>query len=261
MSKLTAARCRRRVLVSAAARHGWDFGPGSLTRTARLAPPEPWSFPLMLTRLMALALLGFATACSAQTPSAAAPAETYREGIDYHLVEPAQPTSSGERIEVIEVFGYSCSHCATFQPLVSAWKKSLPADVAFSYMPAQFGGIWENFARAYYTAETMGILDKTHEEMFKNVHVDRAIRSAEDIPAFYAKHGVNAQEFAATMSSFAVNAKVGRSQQQVPRYGVTGTPSMIVAGKYRVEPGQVNSHERMLKVVDFLIAKERAAAG
>ena len=210
----------------------------------------------MLTRLLALVLLGAATACSAQT---APPAETYTAGKDYFLIEPAQPTSSGDKIEVLEVFGYSCSHCASFEPKIAAWKKTLAADVSFNYMPAMFGGIWENFARAYYTAETMGILDKTHQAMFKAVHVDKSIKAVEDIPAFYASHGINADEFAATMSSFAVNAKVGRSQQQVPRYGVSSTPTLIVAGKYRIEAVGPNTHERMLQVADFLAAKERAA--
>jgi len=210
----------------------------------------------MLTRLLALVLLGAATACGAQTPP---PSEAYTVGRDYFLIEPSQPTSSGDKIEVIEVFGYSCSHCASFQPLVSTWKAKLSADVSFTYMPAMFGGIWENFARAYYTAETMGILERSHEEMFKAVHLERSITSAADIPAFYAKYGVNAQEFAATMGSFAVNAKAARAQQQVPRYGVSGTPTMVVAGKYRVEPGEINSHERMLQIVDYLVEKERAA--
>jgi thiol:disulfide interchange protein DsbA len=211
----------------------------------------------MLNRLLGLVLLGTTVACGAQAPAPAA--EPFQAGVDYYLIEPAQPTSTGDKIEVIEVFGYSCGGCAAFQPLVSNWKKTLPADASFSYMPAMFGGIWENFARAYYTAETMGILDKTHEDMFKVVHVERAIRGAEDIPNFYGRHGVNAEEFAATMNSFAVNAKIGRSQQQVPRYGVSSTPTMIVAGKYRIEVGSSNSHERILEIVDFLIAKERAA--
>jgi len=210
----------------------------------------------MLTRLLALVLLGAAIACSAQT----APAETYTAGKDYFLIEPAQPTSSADKIEVLEIFGYSCSHCASFDPKITAWKKTLGADVAFSYVPAAFGGIWDSFARAYYTAETMGILDKTHAAMFKAVHVEKSITSAEGIPAFYTSHGVNAEEFAATMNSFAVNAKVGRSQQQVPRYGVSSTPTMVVAGKYRIEAVPPNTHERMLLVADFLIAKERAAA-
>lgn len=209
----------------------------------------------MLTRLLALVLLGFATACSAQT----APAEAFTAGKDYFLIEPAQPTSSGDKIEVLEVFGYSCGACASFEPRVGPWKKTLAADVSFNYVPANFGGIWESFARAYYTAETMGILGKTHEALFKAVHVEKSIAAVEDIPAFYATHGIKADEFSATMNSFAVNAKIGRSQQQVPRYGVSSTPTLIVAGKYRIEANAPNTHERMLQVADFLIAKERAA--
>lgn len=211
----------------------------------------------MFTRILAVALLGAATACSAQTP-ASEPAGAFQAGRDYHLIEPAQPTASGERIEVIEVFGYSCGACASFQPLIDEWSAKQADDVAFSYTPAMFGGIWDTFGRAFYTAETMGLLDKTHNDMFKAVHVERRIRTEGDIPAFYTNYGVKADEFAATMNSFAVNAKTARAQQQAPRYGVTSTPTLIVAGKYRVEVGASNSHARMLQVVDQLVAKERA---
>lgn len=210
----------------------------------------------MFSRSLALLLLGAATACSAQTPTA----EPYKAGTDYLLIEPAQPTSSGDKIEVLEIFGYSCNHCASFQPKIDSWKKTLPEYASFQYMPAVFGGIWETFARAFYTAETMGLLEKSHNEMFNAVHVARSVQSEAGISKFYEQFGVSEADFAATMNSFAVNAKVARAQQLVPRYGVSGTPTMVVNGKYRVEASTVNSHERMLAVVDYLIEKEHAAA-
>jgi len=226
-----------------------------VTRAVVTAPITEQSS--MFMRLTASVALFLATHCIAQDTVA----EPFRAGVDYHQIEPAQPTSSGDKIEVIEVFGYSCGGCAAFQPHVSTWKGKLADDVSFAYVPAVFGGIWENFARAYFTAETMGILDKTHEEMFKAVHIEKNIRSADEIPAFYARHGISAEDFAATMNSFAVNAKVSRAKQQVPRYGVSSTPTMIVAGKYRIEVGsnQTNTYSRILEIVDFLVAKERAA--
>jgi len=161
---------------------------------------------------------------------------------------------------VVEVFGYSCVHCAHLQPVVDAWKPKLASDVQFVYMPAVFGGVWEVYGRAFYAAETMGLLDKTHSALFNALHVERRpVRSVEDVAAFYADYGTTQDEFMAAMQSFAVNAKIARAQQVVPRYGVEGTPSMIVNGKYRVMSPVQGGFPRMLEVVDALIAKERAA--
>jgi protein dithiol oxidoreductase (disulfide-forming) len=216
---------------------------------------------VMPNRLLGIVLLGLVAACSAESPPAGAPERAgpaFEAGHDYFVIEPAQPTRSGDRIEVIEVFGYSCIHCANLQPVVDEWKGRLPADVHFEYMPAVFGGVWEAFARAYYTAETMGLLDRTHNAMFTAIHGDRrGFRSLEDIAGFYADYGVAQEQFLATMSSFPVEAKIAHAREMVPAYGVEGTPTMVVNGKYRVPPSH-GGFERMLAIVDHLIQRERA---
>lgn len=208
--------------------------------------------PLLLAVGALAALPAFA-----QAPAA----EPFKEGTDYFLVEPAQPTSSGDKIEVLEVFGYSCIHCAHLAPVFAEWKKKQPADVQVDYMPAVFGGVWEVFGRAYYTAQTMGALEKTHDQLFTALHTDKVkIANLDDLAGWYATNGgVDKAQFLATMESFAVNAKIAQAQQQVPRYGVEGTPSLIVNGKYRVVAPRAGSFPKMMEITDFLVAKERAA--
>jgi protein dithiol oxidoreductase (disulfide-forming) len=195
---------------------------------------------------------------------AAAPlalAQPFEAGRDYQRIEPAQPTASGAKIEVLEIFGYPCIHCAHAAPEISRWRKTLPPDVQFGFMPAVFGAVWEAYARAYYTAETMGVVERTHDKLFEVLHTERRpIRNLDDIAAFYAEYGVDKEAFLATLNSFPVNAKIARASEQVSAYGVEGTPTMIVAGKYRVmSPGGEDGFARMLQVVDHLIALERGA--
>jgi thiol:disulfide interchange protein DsbA len=213
----------------------------------------------MLMRLFAAAvLLTSAVACSAQAPAAGG----LTEGQDYERIDPPVPTSApAGKIEVIEVFGYSCVHCANLQPIVDEWKKTLPEDVAFGYMPAVFGGAWEIYGRAYYAAETMGILEQSHSEIFNKIHTQRApIRSVEDVAGLYTSYGVTQADFLASMQSFAVNAKIARAQQTVQRYGIDATPTMVVNGKYRVQSPREGGFPRMLQIVEALVAQERAAA-
>ena len=179
-------------------------------------------------------------------------------GKDYVVLSAPQPTWGTGGIEVAEVFSYSCVHCAEFQPLVNAWKKKLPADVRFTYVPAVFGGVWDNTARAYFAAEALGVQAKTHDAIFKAFFIDRKIKtgSVEELAGIYAGLGVNRKKMLDTMNGFTVSSKLNRARQFAVRAGVDSTPSLIVNGKYRVT---AKSLESSLQVADFLVQKERAA--
>lgn len=202
-----------------------------------------------------------------QTPPAAAAtadASGLVSGRDYEEIPGGQPFAPLDgKIEVVEVFNYVCPACASFQPLVNGWKARQPADVRFGYVPAAFGGNWDPYVRAFYAAEAMGIEARTHDAMFKAIHLDRSLKgergkdSNADIAAFYATQGVDAKQFASTMSSFAVEGKVNRAKQFISRGQVNSTPTMVVNGKYKMKG---SSFEDMLAKTDAMIARERAAA-
>jgi len=204
---------------------------------------------------------------TADAPPPAPPADVAADsplvaGQDYIEIQNGQPFAPRDgKVEVVEVFGYVCPACANFQPVISAWKAKLPADVRFTYVPALFGGTWDDYARAFYASESMGLVDKTHDALFQAIHIDHTLKgergrdSVEDIAGFYAKYGADPKQFASTMSSFAVNARINKAKQFALRSQISGTPSLIVDGKYLVKG---NSYENMLHNADVLIARERA---
>ena len=210
----------------------------------------------MLTRLLAAAAFALASVSAC----AQGGVEQYQAGVHYFPVDPPQPTSSGDKVEVVEVFSYACIHCAHFEPHVQAWKQKKPAEAAFVYLPAVFNASWETMARAYYAGEVLGIAEKAHQDLFDGIHVRRDVRNLEDIAKIYAKYGKTEQQFLDATKSFAVEMKINRAKQMVPRYGVDGTPTVIVAGKYRVTGGSAGGMEKIFDVVNFLVAKEAAAA-
>jgi thiol:disulfide interchange protein DsbA len=206
------------------------------------------------------AVQGAVAAAVAAAASGAAPVA----GTDYVEIAGGQPFDPlNGKIEVAEIFGYTCPHCAEFQELVNAWKPSLPPEVRFTYVPAPFGGYWEPYAKAYYAAEAMGVQAKTHDAVFRAIHFDRSLPvqplpTNEQIGAFYANYGVNAAEFASTMSSFAINAKLNRAKQFITRsFGsdTPSTPTLVINGKYRITG---KSFEDNLRIAQQLIAQERS---
>lgn len=200
------------------------------------------------------------TAKPATRPAAAAPAP--RLGTDYEVLSVPQPKYGIGKIEVAEVFSYRCIHCAEFQPLINTWRKTMPADARWEYVPAVFGGSWDDFARAYFAADILGVHKKTHDAAFKGIFVDELIKtgSPEEIADMYAKFGVDRAKFLSTMQSFGVTAKLNRARQFALRTGVDSTPTIIINGKYRVKVTPDRGFAGMLATADYLIARERAAA-
>lgn len=183
------------------------------------------------------------------------------QGTDFELIEGGQPFAAASgRIEVVEIFAYTCPACFRFQAILSPWKARLPADVNFIYMPAAFGGPGDEFARAVYAAQSMGVFEQTHEPIYAAIQVQGKLRggSREEIAALYGDLGVDATKMASTMASFGVNAQMSRAKLFAQRSKVTGTPSVVVAGKYLVKG---KSFEDMLRISEHLIASERAAQG
>ena len=39
----------------------------------------------------------------------------------YELLEPAVPTGSADKIEVVEIFWYGCPHCYSLEPYLEKW--------------------------------------------------------------------------------------------------------------------------------------------
>lgn len=197
---------------------------------------------------------------------AAAKAPPPVEGTDYVTITNGQPfdTAPG-RIEVVEFFGYVCPFCAAVQPQVSAMKAKLPPDVHFVYVPAAFGAMWDNYAKAYYAAEAMGLVEKTHDAMFRAIHIDQTLKGErgmdkpEEIAAFYANYGANPGQFLNSMQSFAVATKMNRARQYMTEAFANGdqmgTPAFVVAGKYRVKGKSVDD---MFRIINQLIVAERA---
>ena len=181
-------------------------------------------------------------------------------GVDYVEIADGKPYAPlNGKVEVVEVFGYTCIHCAHFQPVVSAWHKKQPSWVRFTPVPAAFGGYWMPYARAYYAAAKLRVLAKTHDAMFKALHEQGSLpiqnASSNEIAAWYANYGADPQAFAAAMDSPATDVLLERSKEFALASGIEGTPTLVVNGRYRVT---ASSFEDTLRIADFLIARERA---
>ena len=190
---------------------------------------------------------------------AVAQQDKYQEGVHYFKLDQAQPSTGV--VEVTEIFSYACSHCNTFEPYVQNWKKSIPENVKFTRLPVVFGNrSWEMMARGYIAADMMGIVEESHVAMMDAIWKQRQqFRSLDQLADFYSGFGVEKDAFLANYQSFAADSQLRKSQRDVQQFGITGTPSLVVARKYRVTSSKdVKDFNAMLDVVNFLVEKETA---
>lgn len=187
--------------------------------------------------------------------------DTWVAGKNYFVIEPTQATTTGDKIEVAEIFSYACPHCNEIAPMVAGIKGRLPANAEFVMIPAQFGfSAWQTFAKGFYTAQALGLIEKTHADLFRKIFVDQSINGGSPTLAsladFYANYGVSAEDFIATSNSFAVKAKLKRNEELIKAYGVDGTPAFVINGKYRVSGQTAGGYDKLEPLIQYLIAKE-----
>ena len=186
--------------------------------------------------------------------------DPYQEGEHYAELSKAVATSDASKIEVVELFWYGCPHCYALEPAVESWKEQMPADVKFVRMPAVLNKTWEIHARAYYAAQALGVLKKTHQPLFDALHTKRqSLFSQDTLAAFYAQYGVAEADFNKAFKSFPVSGQISRVSKAQREYRTTGVPEVIVNGKYKVSGTMKAGASGLFDVVDFLIEKERAA--
>ena len=186
---------------------------------------------------------------------AAEPAVTPVEGVHYERVDTPgtfQPVKPGE-VEVVEIFAYTCHHCADFAPLIEAWKARQPKDVRVRYTPAGYDPT-DTLSRGFFAAQRLGALPRTHLPTFRALHDERTLPmnpSDDELAAYYAGLGVDARQFRAALDGPDVVRDMQAARAFAMRVGLQGTPTLVVGGKWRVRG---DSWESLLRNAAALVA-------
>ena len=187
-------------------------------------------------------------------------------GTDFQMLPHPQPTDSAGRIEVLDFFWYGCPHCFHFLPDLEAWQKRQAADVAYKHLPVDFGDPGrEPHTRLFYALQALGRLD-LHTKIFDAFHVAHAQRRLSDpaeMAEFLAQPGydVPRDKFAAAYNSFTVANQVSRARTIYQAYGIDGTPTIGIDGRFLTSPSMVanrpNPNHAAIATMDFLVDRVR----
>jgi thiol:disulfide interchange protein DsbA len=174
----------------------------------------------------------------------------------YSALTPAQPHEAG-KVEVIEFFWYGCPHCYAIEPSVNAWLKTKPADVVFKRVPT-YNDSWARMVTLYYTLEAMGVLDQYHQKVFDAIHKEHVnLNNAKKRDEWLKANGIDPAKYAEVEKSFSVVTNVNRAKQLAQAYKVDSVPRFFVNGKYWTAADVAGGEDKLLLVVNQMIAQVR----
>lgn len=210
---------------------------------------------------MTAAAAGWGGALLAGLPRRAAAQGGPVEGRHYVRLPQAQHVQAGEgRIEVIEFFWYGCPSCFAFEPVLNSWIKRAPADVAFRRVHVALTAPYRPHQRLYYTLEALGREAELRARVFNAIHRQRQpLGTPEAMADFVAANGVDRAQFLEMYQSMGVNTACNEASRQSAGYKIDAVPALGVNGRYFTSASLV-SHEDMLAVVDWLLARLRKGA-
>ena len=187
-----------------------------------------------------------------------AQAEEYVPGRHYEILDNPTITRNPSKVEVVEVFWFGCNHCYSLESYIQPWKRNLPNDVDFWKSHITWNAQAETHARLFYSAKALGIEEKAIPAAFTAIWREgRNLLGNSEVEYFFKGFGVEKERYLSVSNSFGVNNAVKQANNRMRQWAVTGVPTNIVNGKYKVSGTREIGTSKLLDVVDFLIEKER----
>lgn len=187
----------------------------------------------------------------------------YLAGLHYKNITPIYTTENDKQIIVYEFFGYKCPHCASFQPYMKSLHKDLPKYVTVIPVPLGFNPTWRVLAQGYYTAQSLGIIEESHQAMFDALHKQgKKFRSIEDIADWYvSEFDVDKKEFLATANSFMIDNMINKGNNLAVKMKIPNTPKLVINGKFMPEVTTLGSNDAVVELTRHLIKQEAKSMG
>jgi thiol:disulfide interchange protein DsbA len=182
-------------------------------------------------------------------------------GQEYDKTLQVIPTDTPSKIEVTEVFWYGCIHCYHMDPILNAWVKKLPADVAFKRVPGLPQPAWAPMAKAFYAMEDLKLSSKLHTALFDAINKEKTLNPTDEVAAIdwmTKKSGLDKAKVEASFKSFSMNNKLNQAAQLFRASGATGVPSFIINGQFITSSTMAGGNEQALQTVDYIVANIRA---
>lgn len=183
-------------------------------------------------------------------------AAEFIEGTHFEVVSQAKPTTTPE---IVEYFSFKCPACYRFEPLVEAMLAKKADNIKFKKNHVDFIGgpvAGPELTRVYAIINLLKVEDKITPALFSAIHQERkTFPSLSDYRQFFVDNGVDGEKFDKAAKSFMVKTHISKMQRNTKKFAISGVPTFIVNGKYKVITKSITSNEEFEQLVFFLTQK------
>ncbi|MBC3252363.1 DsbA family protein [Serratia fonticola] len=182
------------------------------------------------------------------------------EGREYTRL--VQPVTSAPRI--VEFFSFYCGPCYQFvenYPVIEAINKTQPqGKTVTQYHVGAMGALGNELTEAWAIAIVMGKTNLVEKPLFEAIR-NGELTSMADIQAVFATVGIDTSTYDNARQSIAVKGAIAQQNAAIAAFGVKGTPSFYVNGKYHINnagiavPTANDYVNRFAQVVQVLLDK------
>lgn len=190
---------------------------------------------MMFRQLIFLLFCGLGIASMPVQTWAALPVE----GKEYTVLK----TQVADAPAVVEFFSFYCPPCAAFSGrffVSQAVEKILPPGKKVEkFHVSTMGPMGRELTEAWSMAKVLGVEDKVELPLFVATQINRSIKTEASIRQVFTEAGISEHDYDAAKNSMAVRALTAKQEEEARAYGVAGTPSFFVRGKYLVNNGAI----------------------
>lgn len=167
----------------------------------------------------------------------------YKENVHYKKLLNPIPSMNNE---IIEYFWYKCSHCYNFdKTLKRNYRKLIDNNITIRFEHAAISKNWVSDAQLFYAFRNLNLEKKSlplmmeffHENNNKNIKFEDILKELE-ITEYQLKESI--------ISEKVIN-DLKESHKYAMQAGITGTPSLIIEGKYLLINSAFKSQDEMLE--------------
>ena len=161
-------------------------------------------------------------------------------------------------IIIYEFFWYGCPHCYNLEPTMDRIEADLDKDTKVVKLPVALRESWIPHAKLYYALKQMDKIDKVHNLIFEEIHLeDKRLNTEQQMIDFLGKHGIDTDKFVEKYNSFGTEARIKKASNLAKKYQIDSVPTIIINGKFLTSGSYVSSYDELYSVVNLLVERER----
>ncbi|MCA1767622.1 MAG: thiol:disulfide interchange protein DsbA/DsbL [Idiomarina sp.] len=198
----------------------------------------------MLVRILALVCALFA--------STTLQAQEFFENEHYEVLD----TSVSLEPQIIEYFSFYCMACYRFEPIAKELASAFPEAFKKSHTSglSPKSGMGSKMTQAYALALMLNKEKTISESIFEQQFGQRqSVDSVEKIQDIFVQAGVSEEQFKRGFNNFSVKARAKQMEKAVRDKNITGTPTLVVNGKYKIQMNGFRDNDDLIGDLKQLI--------